>query len=104
MRQHNQSIVKQAVTLFKQGEFKQAKSLYQQAANQYGSRLFTYNIQLCERRMGQPAVSHSPLIKTSLSLTSDSLEVAQQLDETQKLLEYYYSKCQEMEYQLMDRK
>ncbi len=106
MTTHNPHIVKQAVALFKQGDFKQAKSLYQQAADQYGSQLFANNIRLCELRMAQPAVNQK-LVKPrepNGDASGDTSELSRQLDETQKLLEYYYTRAREMEYQLMDRK
>lgn len=103
MSNQNLGIVRRAVTLFKEGDFKQAKSLYQQAASEYGSRLFANNIRLCELRMGQPAANQPLEVNQPVASGGDVPELARQLDETQKLLEHYYTRCREMEYQLMDR-
>lgn len=106
MNKQTSTIVKQAVACFKQGDFSQAKRLYQQAADQYGPRLFANNIRLCELRIGQPA-ANQPLIEATAksAVTNNSAEdLSRQLAETQTLLEHYYTKCQQMEYQLMDRK
>lgn len=106
MSNQNLGIVRRAVTLFKEGDFKQAKSLYQQAADQYGSQLFANNIRLCELRMAQPAVNQKRVKprEPNGNASGDTSELSRQLDETQKLLEYYYTRAREMEYQLMDRK
>lgn len=98
----NTTIVKHANAAFRQGDYHTAKQLYQQAANQYGSRLFEVNLALCERRMQSSAVANPNALPTS-GIGSNSSAISRQLAETQALLEHYYARCQELEHQLMDR-
>lgn len=93
MTRNDDSIVQQAMAHFKAGDYAQAKTCYQQAADRYGAHLFAKNVQLCELRLGKTqvaAVVHSP--------------EAVQLTQTQALLEHYYTRCQELEYQLIDKR
>lgn len=105
MTNQTQPIVRQAVSHFKNGDFQRAKACYQQAAREYGDHLFANSIRLCELRMGMPAAN---VALASASAISDShpagnqTGTARQLEETQKLLEHYYTRCQELEYQVMD--
>lgn len=106
MSNTNQTIVKQAVAYFKKGDYQQAKTCYQQAAQKFGSQLFANSIRLCDFRMGQPAANQRVALKgksAGETQIGDEADTARQLDETQKLLEHYYTRCQELEYQLMDR-
>lgn len=89
----NQTIVQQAVTYFKQGQFQQAKERYQQAAQQYGEHLFANSVRLCELRLSASKGAQDGVVTT-----------VGQLEETQKLLEHYYTRCQELEYQLIDKR
>lgn len=91
-------LVKRAHDVFNQGEYEHAIELYQQAAYQYGKSLFDVNIRLCEQRLQKPG----QVIQSAPSST-DNLPVAQQLAETQALLEHYYRRCQELEYRLQDK-
>lgn len=90
-------LVKRAHDAFNQGDYQAAITLYQQAAYQYGQSLFDVNIRICEQRLQSPG----RIIK-SAPKHSDVIPVAQQLAETQELLEYYYRRCQELEYRLND--
>lgn len=95
MSSTQQSIVKQASAHFRKGEYEQAKTCYQHAGKLYGLELFANSIRLCELRLGRPRQYPKP------ATTGNSTE--QQLADTQKLLERYYTRCQELEYQLLDR-
>tara|TARA_Y100001001_G_scaffold163790_1_gene193870 strand:+ start:13176 stop:13472 length:297 start_codon:yes stop_codon:yes gene_type:complete len=95
-----QSIIKQATQHFRKGDFQRAKASYQQAAELYGTRLFANSIRLCELRMGQQIAPEKGPATPALGNGND---VSRQLEETQNLLEHYYTRCQELEYQLMDR-
>ncbi|MGE6606448.1 hypothetical protein ACQKE4_07985 [Halomonas sp. NPDC076908] len=90
-------LVKRAHNAFNQGDYQNAISLYQQAAYHYGQQLFDINIQICEQRLQQP----NQVFK-SAPKSADAMPVAQQLAETQELLEHYYRRCQELEYRLQD--
>lgn len=90
MEQSTQVIVKIAMEHFKQGRYKQAKTFYEQAAKRYGDHLFSNTIRLCDLRIKQ----------TNFDKIAYSTP---QLEETQKLLEHYYTRCQELEYQLLGR-
>ncbi len=113
MNKTSQSIVQQAVAHFKQGHYQQAKTCYQKAAQTYGSHLFANSIRLCELRMNAPTgrsgISPTAVPGTlnypqaSAEARQDEASVARQLEETQKLLEHYFKRCQELEYQLQDR-
>lgn len=94
MNSNNQSIVQQAVAYFKQGQYQQAKECYQQAAQQYGEHLFANSVRLCELCLGVSGENN----------TTSTVSVVDQLAETQKLLEQYYTRCQELEYQLIDNR
>ena len=98
----NTTTVKRAHNAFRQGDYHTAKQLYQQAANQYGGRFFEVNLTLCERRLQNPAVASAEALQPS-EIGSNSSAISQQLAETQKLLEKYFTRCQELEHQLMDR-
>ncbi|RUR27842.1 hypothetical protein ELY33_14720 [Vreelandella andesensis] len=88
-------LVKRAHDAFNQGDYQHAITLYQQAAFQYGQHLFDINISICEQRLQKP----NQVIK-SAPKSADAVPVAQQLVETQELLEHYYRRCQELEYRL----
>lgn len=92
MSNNNQSIVQQAVAYFKQGQYQQAKESYQQAVQQYGEHLFANSVRLCELRLSAFDANKGAAVST-----------VDQLEETQKLLEHYYTRCQELECQLIDR-
>ena len=93
MTKNENSIVQQAMAHFKAGDYAQAKACYQQAADRYGAHLFAKNVQLCDLRLGNAQVAFGV----------NSPE-AVQLEQTQALLEYYYTRCQELEYQLIDKR
>jgi hypothetical protein len=96
----NTTIVKQANAAFRQRDYSRAKRLYQQAAAHYGGSLFEANLTLCERRLQSPSEANASVLSQS---GGDSSAVSRQLAETQKLLEQYFARCQELEHQLMDR-
>jgi hypothetical protein len=100
-----QSIVKQATQHFQNGDYKRAKATYQQAGQRYGSALFANSIRLCELRMRTPGagVGMSTNVTAKHTAAPSQLNAGQQLEKTQKLLEHYYTRCQELEYQLLDR-
>ncbi|MBB3142607.1 hypothetical protein [Halomonas organivorans] len=104
-------IVKKATSAFQKGDYRTARELYQQAADRYGHHLFSANLTLCERALknGRPTSTGStkPVILSALEsqerhAVKDS-NIAEQLAETQSLLEHYFLRCQELEYQLVDR-
>ncbi|MHA6964313.1 hypothetical protein [Zobellella denitrificans] len=98
---NNTSIVQQAADCFKQGDYKAACSLYKQAAEKYGQALFSANIRLCEKRLTEKSGAN-PLSNISPEIIAAS-SLEQQLQQTQQLLEKYYTRAQELEYQLLDR-
>ena len=103
-----QSVVKQATQHFKKGDYSRAKACYQKAGELYGTPLFANSIRLCELRLGNP-VTHQGVLpaatpKTPAQPTATTTDTEKQLAETQSLLEHYYTRCQELEYQLLDRK
>lgn len=88
------SIVASASKQYREGNYQEALTLYQKAAAVYGSSLFKLNITLCEQRLRsndqrEPVLPGSPA-------------ESKQLSETQELLEYYYRRCQELEYKLLE--
>lgn len=107
MSSMQQPIVKQANTHFTKGDFERAKACYQQAAQVYGHRLFANSIRLCDLRLNRPAVEPSvaelPAAPVPAVVANES-QAVRQLEETQQLLEHYYTRCQELEYQLIDTK
>lgn len=94
----NTRIVKRATSAFNQGDYRTAKQLYQQAAERYGKRLFDINLTLCDKHMNKEIPTEMRANKTSAS-PNESL----QLEQTQQLLEQYYNRCQELEYQILDK-
>lgn len=107
-------IVKKATGAFQKGDYRTAKELYQQAADRYGQHLFSANIILCERALesGRPdalsqQVRHlndgQPAQGAGGEQSEPDGPIVKQLAETQSLLEHYFSRCQELEYQLLDR-
>lgn len=98
------TIVKKAASAFQQGDYANAERLYQQAAERYGKHLFAANITLCQRGSSQRLAgskSTGPIDNQHQTTASSSVE--RQLSETQKLLEYYFTRCQELEYQQSER-
>lgn len=89
-----QRIVANASKNFREGNYQEALNLYQQAATLYDSAFFSANIALCEQRIKGELV-----YKQSLA---GSPAESRQLVETQSLLEHYYRRCQELEYQLLE--
>lgn len=98
--------VKQAVSFFKQGDYLKAKEYYLLASNAYGTELFSINIALCDKYLDNPAPKNPIGLNTvkadSSNVHADAL--AKQLAATQAKLEHYYTRCQELQYQLMDAK
>ena len=100
----NAGNIQKAAEHFSRGEFEAAHRLYLKAASQLGDGLVRANLLLCERRMQQRARPHEaiPQPHSKHSEKTDRSEVEQQLAETQRLLEHYFNRCQELEYQLTD--
>ncbi|ATH79327.1 hypothetical protein LG409_06165 [Halomonas sp. NyZ770] len=89
-----QRIVASASKSFREGNYQEALNLYQKAATLYDSAFFSANIALCEQRIkGEP--EHKQVL-------AGSPAESRQLAETQSLLEHYYRRCQELEYQLLE--
>lgn len=102
---NNPGIVKQAIEHYRSGNYAQAKACYQQAAERYGQHLFASSIRLCELRQNPPAAPANTAPATRpLPTAKPAASPEAQLQETQTLLEHYYTRCQELEYQLLDRK
>lgn len=98
----NEFIVKKASQLFQQGQYSEAKACYQQAARRYGAHLFDKSIELCDRRLGSNRPNNNGQPTPVKSNAADGEAIARQLQDTQTLLEQYYTRCQELEYKLMD--
>lgn len=96
----NSNIVKRANSAFNQGNYQAAKTLYEQAAERFGKRFFDANLMLCEKRLQAGGATKSLLIGKENKQTNTAL--AQQLMETQQLLEHYYTRCHALEYRLQD--
>ena len=96
--------IHKAAEHFSRGEFEAAHRLYLKAASQLGDGLVRANLLLCERRMQQRARPHEaiPQPTPTHSEKTDRSKVEEQLAETQRLLEHYFNRCQELEYQLTD--
>jgi len=110
MSSMQQSVVKQATQHFKKGDYSRAKACYQKAGELYGTPLFANSIRLCELRMSKPraqtpgGVIAAPGPASQAAPQASNPGAERQLQETQRLLEHYYTRCQELEYQLLDRK
>ena len=89
-----QRIVANAAKYFREGNYQEALSLYQQAAKLYDTRFFRANIAVCQQRIN----GKKPSDQVRQALPAES----RQLKETQGLLEHYYRRCQELEYQLLE--
>lgn len=100
------SIVKKAAHAFQQGDYAVAKQFYQQASERYGHQLFAVNITLCERALtpgyALKASSEAAQLVDNTSQKLPSGATEQQLQETQQMLEHYFTRCQQLEYQLLD--
>lgn len=93
----DQLIVKRAARAYSAGQYNTALRLYQQAAQRFGAALFEVNIKLCEQQRETKGASDDPAVNTRL------YELEDQLNQTQQLLEYYFNRNQELEYQLLDQ-
>ncbi|WP_409523343.1 hypothetical protein [Nitrincola sp. MINF-07-Sa-05] len=99
------TFVKDAASLFRQGQYEKAKQCYIQAASRYGEQLFKANIALCDRYISKKpskafAVASLGILPAAAS--QDPVVLANQLQQTQALLEKYFIRAQELEYQLKD--
>lgn len=96
------TIVKRAIYAFQQGDYHDAKQLYLKAANKYGHQLFNANLTLCDQRLKR---SQSRPVTAALTPNDSptTILISQQLADTQQLLEHYYNRCQELEYQLIEK-
>ncbi|WP_447044884.1 hypothetical protein [Vreelandella sp. H-I2] len=94
-------VVKQATQAFRQGNYAAAKVLYQKAASQYGEHLFRTNLYLCDKYANNVSNAMASLPQGA---AQEASQAQRQLQETQQLLERYYQRCQELEYQLLDRR
>lgn len=102
MNNHS-SLVVQAAQHYRRGDFKQALHYYQQAAKQYGQHLFGANLQLCKQKINGTKHGSLPVTAAPPVQANNNSKLALQLQETQKLLEHYYNRTQELEYRLQDR-
>lgn len=100
------TLVQQANRLFREGRYADAHPLYIKAAEQYGHKNFKANLILCEKRQssdfkpaGKDKTENALNVFTTNSVSESTNE---QLINTQKLLEYYFKRCEELKYQLMD--
>lgn len=101
------SIVRKAANAFKQGDYAAAEQFYLQAAERYGRELFSVNITLCERAQAPGGPARQPAATAGQGSREKAPQkkapqIERQLQETQRLLEHYFSRCQALEYQLMD--
>jgi hypothetical protein len=100
--------IKQANQAFKKGDYTKALELYQQLSHTMDVSLFNINIQLCQKRLSNSPQPVSKSLSTipSSQATSDIGVTKQnsttQLIQTQALLEHYFTKAQQLEYQLLD--
>ncbi|EKO3621462.1 hypothetical protein [Vibrio metschnikovii] len=58
------SYIKEAVTCFKNKDYKNAMKFYEQAAKEYGAHLFEASILLCKKRLNGHSYSSSSILKT----------------------------------------
>lgn len=92
---HKQSLTQRASEAFLKGNYSQALNLYKEAADIYGETIFAVNIILCERKLARTvAIPTQKIFPPSIE---------QQLAKTQLLLEHYFNRTQELEYQLIDK-
>lgn len=96
----NNCLVKKAAAHFRDANYQDAKTCYEMAARKYGKHLFAYNIRLCDLRMGR---SEPIPFAPPGSKSDENSDLTRQLEETQRLLEHYYARCKELEYQLIDK-
>lgn len=91
MGDHNR-LLQQANALFRDGQYKAARDLYEQSGARLGKKLVKANIALCER-----ALSNENDGRQSLYEFASDETLRQQLKETQRLLEYYFQRCETLE-------
>lgn len=103
--QNNTALVKQAISCYQQGDYQNALNLYQKAASKYGRELFNGNIQLCKNRLNGTSIilTSQKTTKHNQPLAIASSNMAEQLQQTQQLLEHYYQRTQQLEYKLLDQ-
>lgn len=87
----NASISKLASEAFARGDYERAHQLYSELSATMGDNLVKANLAICERRLRTG-------VDSKLEAPETSLET--QLEETQRLLEVYYRRCQVLEQQL----
>jgi len=103
-------ILAKAAKAFTSGNYVEARQLYQRASARYGEDLFAESIALCDRLLqrmgagetqgGEPPGGGCP---NATGVPVSEGAVARQLQETQALLEKYYTRCQELEHRALDR-
>lgn len=95
--------VKEAHTLLRNGDFEQAKALYQQLNKLLGSQVFNINIQLCElkRNVSADQFAMDRIGMTETQYLKDPIaELQSQLRQVQQDLEHYYALSQNLQLRL----
>lgn len=88
---NNSSTIKLAAEAFGRGDYERAHQLYSELSATIGDNLVKANLEICERRLRIN-------VESKLQCPENSLE--KQLEETQRLLEVYFRRCQVLEQQL----
>ncbi|WP_299195350.1 hypothetical protein [uncultured Amphritea sp.] len=100
------TLVQQANHLFREGRYADAYPLYVKAADLYGEKNFKANLILCDKlknaESGQTFKYSTDSAAIELVTSSIAESTNKQLVNTQKLLEYYFQRCEELKYKLMD--
>lgn len=91
-----ETIVKQASSALKAGNYQAACELFKKAAERYGQKLFEVNIRHCQRKLAE--IGELP----GGAVPQAAMSVSKQLRQTQQLLEHYVKRCQELEYRILD--
>lgn len=94
------NLVKGAHAMYNAGNFAEAKVAYENLNNIFGKKLFDYNIRLCAKKNVDLASSDSNRQTNISDNVIKDPELAQQLAETQRLLEHYFQRSQNLELQL----
>lgn len=108
MNKSNQSLIKEANSLFKQQKYEEAEDLYKRAGDKLGFELVETSIWLCQTRKKRPKKLTPPPTKPVFvshdEFTAENFSrQKKQLAQTQQLLEEYYTQTQNLKLQLMQR-
>lgn len=93
--------MKEANLLFRKEKYQEAAEKYELAGAVLGKHFVEVNLWLCKQRAASKNSSHG-VNQSHLISSEEALSNKKQLEQSQALVEKYYSQVQELRFKLMD--